>query len=208
MSEDLQSIKIILLGDPGVGKACLIEKYKGNVLGINKDSIIGANYSVKIIKKGNKKYILDIWDTAGQEKFHSLGKHFYKDSYIVCFVNDITSQDSLDSLKSTWYPDLLEYGEKYTVLAVVGNKADLYECENLADEREAKQFAKEIDAIFMLTSAKTGDGIDKLFDSLTDKYLSPEFHSKIQEMLKGNESFKFIIKNDKKKTKIKRVCVS
>ena len=78
---------------------------------------------------------------------------------------------TLNHLKTIWYPDLQKYGEKYTLLAVVGNKSDLYEGDNLADENEAKEFAKEIGAIFMLTSAKSGEGVPKLFDTLVDKFL-------------------------------------
>ena len=164
--EEPPSIKITLLGNPGVGKTCIIARYIDDVFNEN-----------------NKEYQLDIWDTAGQEKFHSLGKHFYKDSYVVCLVYDVTTQESLESLKTIWYPDLLKYGEDSKILAVVGNKCDLYEEESV-DEEQAKSFAKEINAIHMLTSAKTGDGIEKLFDTLTDKYLSPEFNPKIKELLR------------------------
>ena len=171
--------------------------------------MIGANYSEKIIKRGNKEYQLNIWDTAGQEKFHSLGKHFYKDSYIICLVYDITSQDSLDALKSVWYPDVQKYGEKLHVLAVVGNRCELYENDELANEEQAKQFAKEIDAIFMLISSKTGDGINKLFDLLVDKFLSEDFNSKYKEMTKKKKEDTIPIKkgNDKeKKKKKKKLC--
>ena len=181
--EEPPSIKITLLGNPGVGKTCIIARYIDDVFNENNQSTIGANYSEKVITKNNKEYQLDIWDTAGQEKFHSLGKHFYKDSYVVCLVYDVTTQESLESLKTIWYPDLLKYGEDSKILAVVGNKCDLYEEESV-DEEQAKSFAKEINAIHMLTSAKTGDGIEKLFDTLTDKYLSPEFNPKIKELLR------------------------
>ena len=187
MEDDIDQengIKITLLGNPGVGKTCIISKYIDDTFEENEESTIGANFMEKVIKRGDKEVLLNIWDTAGQEKFHSLGKHFYKDSYIVCFVYDITNQESLDSLKATWYPDLQKYGEKYTVLAVVGNKSDLYEEDNLADEAQAKEFAKEINATFFLTSAKSGDGIEKLFNTLADQYLSPEFAPKAKEMIK------------------------
>ena len=182
MSDEPPSIKITLLGNPGVGKTCIISRYIDNVFNENNASTIGANYSEKTIVKNGKTYNLDIWDTAGQEKFHSLGKHFYKDSYVVCLVYDITNQESLDALKSVWYPDVQKYGEKYAVLAIVGNKSDLYESEVVADEEQAKAFAKEINATFMLTSAKSGDGIEKLFNVLTDKILSDP---KFAEILKG-----------------------
>ena len=63
---------------------------------------------------------MDIWDASGQEKFHSLGKYFYKESYAVCLVYSIDNQESLDVLKSIWYPDVQKYGEKYAVLAAIG----------------------------------------------------------------------------------------
>ena len=184
MTDGPPSIKITLLGNPGVGKTCIISRYIDDVFDENNSSTIGANYSEKVINKIGKEYELNIWDTAGQEKFHSLGKHFYKEAYVVCLVYDITSQDSLEQLKSIWYPALQKYGEKYTILAVVGNKSDLYEGDNLADENEAKKFAQEIGATFLLTSAKTGEGIEKLFDTLTDRFLSPEFNPKLEEMMK------------------------
>ena len=207
MSGEEEGIKITLLGNPGVGKTCIISRYIENVFVENNESTIGANYSEKTIKRGDKEVTLNIWDTAGQEKFHSLGKHFYKDSYVVCLVYDITNQESLDSLKTIWYPDLQKYGEKYTVLAVVGNKCDLYETDNLADEEQAKAFAKEINGQFMLTSAKTGDGIEKLFNTLTDIYLGPEFNPKAKEMIKKRgPSFSVHSEKNGEEKKIKKCC--
>ena len=203
------SIKVTLLGNPGVGKTCIISRYVDNIFNENNASTIGANYVEKEIKRNNKVYQLDIWDTAGQEKFHSLGKHFYKDSYVVIFVYDITNQESLDALKSIWYPDLQKYGEKYSVLAVVGSKCDLYESDELANEEQAKAFAKEINALFMLTSAKSGDGINKLFDDLTDKFLSPEFNPKYKEMIGEKEGNVVLTKeksNEEGKKNKKKFC--
>ena len=206
MSGEDEGIKITLLGNPGVGKTCIISRYVENTFVENNESTIGANFSEKTIKRGNKEVTLNIWDTAGQEKFHSLGKHFYKDSYVVILVYDITNQESLDSLKTMWYPDLKKYGEKYQVLAVVGNKCDLYENDNLADEEQAKAFAKEINGTFMLTSAKCGDGIDKLFDTLTDIYLGPDFNPKAKEMIKNRGPSFSVKKENEDKKKSKKCC--
>ena len=199
------SIKITLIGNPGVGKTCIISRYIDDVFEENLTSTIGANYTEKTITKNKKEYQLDIWDTAGQEQFQSLGKHFYKDSYIVCLVYDITSQASLNSLKEIWYPNLLKFGEKYTVLAVVANKSDLYESDKLADEKQAKEFANEIKGIWMSTSAKSGDGIDKLFDTMVDKYLNPEFNAKVSEARGGQAGMK-LQKNDTNKKQKKKFC--
>ena len=201
-----EGIKITLIGNSGVGKTSIINQYIDQTFDEANAATIGANYSEKVITKNNKEYELNIWDTAGQEKFHSVGKHFYKDAYIVCLVYDITSQDSLEQLKTIWYPDIKKYGEKYTILAVVGNKSDLYENDNLADENHAKEFAQSINAIFMLTSAKTGDGIEKLFDTLVDKFLSSDFNSKYKEMKQIKGEIKVLKPNEGEKKKKKGFC--
>ena len=206
MTDGPPSIKVTLIGNPGVGKTCIISRYIDDVFDENNAPKIGANYTEKLIKKNGKEYELNIWDTAGQEKFHALGKHFYKDTYVVCLVYDITSQESLNHLKSIWYPDLQKYGEKYTILAVVGNKSDLYEKDNLADENEAKQFANEIGATFMLTSAKNGEGVEKLFNTLVDRFLSPEFNPKYEEMLKTKGNTQILKPNEGGNAKKKKGC--
>ena len=206
MTDGPPSIKVTLIGNPGVGKTCIISRYIDDVFDENNAPTIGANYTEKLIKKNGKEYELNIWDTAGQEKFHALGKHFYKDTYVVCLVYDITSQESLNHLKSIWYPDLQKYGEKYTILAVVGNKSDLYEKDNLADENEAKQFANEIGATFMLTSAKNGEGVEKLFNTLVDRFLSPEFNPKYEEMLKTKRNTQILKPNEGNAKKKKGCC--
>ena len=201
-----EGIKITLIGNSGVGKTSIINQYIDQTFDEANAATIGANYSEKVITKNNKEYELNIWDTAGQEKFHAVGKHFYKDAYIVCLVYDITSQDSLEQLKTIWYPDIKKFGEKYTILAVVGNKSDLYENDNLADENQAKEFAQSINATFMLTSAKTGDGIEKLFDTLVDKFLSSDFNSKYKEMKQIKGEIKVLKPNEGEKKKKKGFC--
>ena len=201
-----EGIKITLIGNSGVGKTSIINQYIDQTFDEANAATIGANYSEKVITKNNKEYELNIWDTAGQEKFHSVGKHFYKDAYIVCLVYDITSQDSLEQLETIWYPDIKKYGEKYTILAVVGNKSDLYEYDNLADENKAKEFAQSINATFMLTSAKTGDGIEKLFDTLVDKFLCSDFNSKYKEMKQIKGDIKVLKPNEGEKKKKKGFC--
>ena len=198
-------IKITILGNPGVGKTCIISRYIDNIFNENNESTLGENYLEKTIQVKDREVVLNIWDTAGQEKFHSLGKHFYKDSYVIIFVYDITKQDSLNSLKDIWYPELKKHGEKYTILAVVGNKYDLYENDILADEEQARQFAKEINATFFLTSAKSGDGVDKLFTTLAEQYISPEFEPKAKEMIKKRGP-SFSVGKKEQNTKNKKGC--
>ncbi len=181
MSLKTQSVKICLLGGTGVGKTCIINRFSKNEFNENSVSTSGGSYSVKDITIDDKITVhCDVWDTAGQEKFRSLTKHFYKDAYIVGLVYDITSKISFEGLKG-WYNDLKQNGEKYTVLAVVGNKTDMYEKEEV-NEDEARKYAESIGAEFQLVSAKTGQNINLLFENLVKIYLGPEFAAKVEEM--------------------------
>ena len=199
------SIKITLLGSTGVGKTCIIKRYTEGNFDENSPSTTGGSYSSKIINVENVEVNLDLWDTAGQEKFRSLGRHFYKNAYIVCLVYDITNHDTFEDLKEKWYKDLKTFGEKYTVLAVVGSKSDCYEKEAVSEE-EAREFAESIDATFMLTSAKNGNNIDALFDTLTRKYLGPEFIKKVQEMKEEKGEVKKVTQKKAKEKPNKKKC--
>ena len=198
-----ENIKVTLIGGSGVGKTCIIRRYYDNEYVENPASTCGGSYSAKQLKINNKIIQIDLWDTAGQERFRSLGKHFYKDAYIVLLVYDITNRKSFDELKDVWYPSLKEFGEKYSVLGVVGNKCDLYENEEVK-EAEAREYSQQIGATYMLVSAKSGDNINLLFDTLIKQYLGPAFAEQLKEIKKEKgETGKLTKKDAKKKNKKK-----
>ena len=205
--------KVVLLGDSGVGKTCIISRYISGAFDQNSPSTNGASYASKIInfEQLNKQISLDIWDTAGQEKYKSLTKFFYKDAAVAILVYDITRRDSFENLTNYWYKQLLENGEKNIVLGVAGNKCDLYENE-VVTENEAKEFADKIGAIFELTSAANNTGITELFQDVGSKYLDPNFQQKIKdnEDEKANEGKGSNVvldsKEEKKKEKTKKKC--
>ena len=171
MDKDEIGIKVTLIGESSVGKTSIINRYTRDDFAQDLESTLGANYSQKKIVRHGKKIRLDLWDTAGQEKYRAIGRHFYKESYIVCLVYDITSKSSFENIKKIWYPELKEYGEKLKILALVGNKIDKY-LEEEVKEDEAQKFADEIKAIYKRTSAMEGTNIEELFNILADKYLS------------------------------------
>ena len=106
--------KVVLLGDSGVGKTCIISRYISGAFDQNTPSTNGASYASKPItfEKLNKTISLDIWDTAGQEKYKSLTKFFYKDAAVAILVYDITKKESFDNIQSYWYGQLQEFGAK------------------------------------------------------------------------------------------------
>ena len=167
-----KKIKITFIGNQGVGKTCIISRYIYSEFPENPNNIAIANYLEKIIKKNNEDIKLDIWNSIGNEKFQNFGKYFYEDSNIVCFVYDITDSESFNSVKNVWYPQFRKNGDKNAIIGIVGNKSDLYEMEIFEIEEEAKKFAESIGALFMIISAKTGNGIQKLFDNFVNLYLS------------------------------------
>ena len=189
--------KVTLLGDSGVGKSSLIGRYISGIFTNGIISTTGANYSQKVIKKHDKIIRLDLWDTAGQEAYRAIGRHFYKESYIVCLVYDITNEKSFNNLKEIWYKELMEYGEEVKIVAIVGNKADLYLNEKVKEE-QGRSFAKEKNAIFALTSAKTGDGIEELFADLLKKYFEENIPELLVEVKKEKKNDKNIKINDVK----------
>ena len=214
MSTQKTNHKIVLLGDIGVGKTCLMSRFIFGTFDANENSTKGACYSNK--EKGypnfGKILTLDIWDTAGQEKYKSLTKFFYKDAAMVILVYDITRKESFDNLKNFWYSEIQQYGDKDIILGIAGNKSDLYDNEAVP-EKEAREFAKSIGAIFALTSAQNNSGVNKLFEDIGNKFLDPNFQEKVQDNKIEREQAKSItlekkqvIEQKKKKKKKKGFC--
>ena len=206
--------KIVLIGDSGVGKTCLISRFISGQFDSNVSSTNGASYASKKVEYPHlgKSLVLDIWDTAGQEKYKSLTKFFYKDAAMVILVYDITRKESYENLKNFWYKEIQEYGEKNMVLGIAGNKSDLYDQEAVP-EKEARDFAKSINAIFALTSAQNNSGVTKLFEDIGNKYLDPNFQEKVndaKEQRKHTESIaihkKDVVQNAEEKKKKKGFC--
>ena len=146
------SIKVILVGDSGVGKTNLIAVATGQKFICNSLATTTCSYMLIKLKINNIEYKVNLWDTMGQEKYKSMTKIFFKNSKIVLYVYDATKRVTFDSLKNwkSLIDDIL--GDTY-LIGVVGNKCDLYLSEEVK-ENEGKKYADEIGAKFIYTSAK------------------------------------------------------
>jgi Ras-related protein Rab-22 len=173
--------KVVLVGESAVGKTCIISRFISGAFDSNVSSTNGASYASKNVQydKLGKNLLLDVWDTAGQEKYRALTKFFYKDAKVAILVYDITRYDTFKSIKEFWYEQVKENGPKNIVIGIAGNKCDLYEKEEV-NENEAREFAASIGAIFALTSAQNNSGISELFRDVGNKYLDPNFQQQMQ----------------------------
>ena len=164
--------KVVLVGETGVGKTAIISRFIRDSFLEGQEPSTMASYISKeiLIEQFNIHLKLDIWDTAGQEKYRSLTKFFYKDAAIAILVYDVTNKSSFTELSEYWTHQLMECGSENLIIGIAGNKCDMVNEESV-NESEAKELATKIGATFQLTSAKTNIGIDTLFQKLGERFL-------------------------------------
>ena len=170
-----RSCKLVVLGDSGVGKTTLIHKYVNKEFRADFKSTIGADFTAKeIVVDNNYKIDLQIWDTAGEERFHSVGAAFYRGTDACIIVYDVTSRDSFNRIK-VWQEDLYtKSGVDDTAnfpLIVFGNKKDL-EDQRVVSTKEGQTLAHEINALFVETSALTGDNVENAIFEVIRNHLN------------------------------------
>ena len=200
-------VKTVLLGESGVGKSCIILRYINGIFSSTHSSTILSTFSSKKIKFDENTLIkLNIWDTAGQEKFRAITKINYQDAAVIILVFDLTNKTSFNVIKDYWYPQVKENAPENVILVLVAAKCDL-ENRYEVDLNEAENYAKEIDAIFKKTSALDNIGINELFQEIGKKILSYDnFNGRIVDRrTKSLENIEFEnslnISNNKNKKK-------
>jgi Ras-related protein Rab-22 len=166
----VKSFKVVLVGESGVGKTSIITKFIDETFQEDQQSTTGGTFSTKsVICDGGKILKFEIWDTAGQERYRALTKMFYKDANAAIMVYDITRKDSFEELKNYWSEQIKESSPEGIILVIAANKSDLFEHEAI-DESIAREFAQQIGAFYIATSAKNSDGINNLFEEIAKKY--------------------------------------
>lgn len=160
-------VKVVLLGDAGVGKSSIVLRYVTDSFKTDADGTVGASYMGKIVSFNDSMVKLNIWDTAGQERYHSLAKMYYRDANAALLVYDITKKNSFEGMKR-WYNEVKQNSNADIVVAIAGNKEDLVGDEEVGQE-EAAEYAESINAIYKKTSAKNSYGIDQIFKEIVLK---------------------------------------
>jgi small GTP-binding protein len=216
--EEEEVCKVVLLGESGVGKTCIISRFINNTFEEGLMSTNGASYASKIStfpEYENRTIKFEIWDTAGQEKYRALNQIFYKDASICILVYDVTSMISFKALQDYWCQQVKEQAPKNVVFGLAGNKCDLIEKEEVSEEM-ARNLAKEMNAIFETTSAAKNIGVEQLFHNVGCKYIDPNYKTnedstsdvkqrKLSEK-KIKKNIKLDDKNNKDVNKKKKCC--
>lgn len=156
--------KVVLLGDQGVGKTSILIRYMSKKFPDKITSTIGASFFNSKIIIEDYKVKLQVWDTAGHERFKAMAPMFYRNSNAAIVVFDITQKQTFEEVRQ-WVSELTQKIEDTIVISVVGNKVDLASTREVPFE-EAERFARSVGAKYTETSAYTNEGIDDVFFNL------------------------------------------
>jgi len=153
--------KLVLIGDSGVGKSCLLLRFADDNFTDSYISTIGVDFRFRTITIDKKTVKLQIWDTAGQERFRTITSAYYRGADGIIMVYDVTNQESFDHVEE-WLSEVDRYANENTSKLLVGNKADLVD-EKVVQEETAQRFAEKLGISFLETSAKTATNVDAAF---------------------------------------------
>ena len=181
--------KILLLGDSSVGKTCFLMRYTDNTFQEIHMSTIGLDYKLKNVQLDDGKMVkIQIWDTAGQDRFRSITKNYYKGAHGIILIYDITNKKSFENVRN-WINQIKEEVSEKVSIILVGNKIDDEEHRVVLTE-DGEKIAKELGLMFFECSAKSGVNIDSTFNELVKKTV--ENYSKVAkgETLKNKKGGK------------------
>ncbi|XP_017280953.1 ras-related protein Rab-26-like [Kryptolebias marmoratus] len=159
------AFKVMLVGDSGVGKTCLLVRFKdGAFLAGSFISTVGIDFRNKVLNIDGVKVKLQIWDTAGQERFRSVTHAYYRDANALLLLYDVTNKSSFDNIQA-WLTEIHEYAQQDVVLMLLGNKADATH-DRVVKREEGEKLAKEFGVPFMETSARSGLNVELAFTAV------------------------------------------
>ncbi|BFZ00086.1 hypothetical protein BsWGS_03125 [Bradybaena similaris] len=162
--------KLLLIGDSGVGKTCLLFRFSDDAFNTTFISTIGIDFKIKTVELGGKKIKLQIWDTAGQERFHTITTSYYRGSMGIMLVYDITNLKSFENI-SKWLRNIDEHANEDVEKMILGNKCDMDDKRQVPTSR-GEAIAREHNIPFLETSAKANINVDKAFMSLAQAILN------------------------------------
>ena len=194
--------KLIFLGDQGVGKSCILNRFLNDTFTEDYQATIGLDFQSKNVQIENKDVHLLLYDTAGQEKFRSLIPMYTRDANIILLVYDISNRDTFNHLPD-WIRDLTNVNMDEVIFAIVANKVDL-NVQRAVTAEEGQKFAEERKFIYQEISAKSGIGFSDLFYKKLFEQIRIKFRPGGGQASSEINDIKFNIDQDDNKAKSKK----
>ncbi len=157
-------LKLLMLGDTGVGKTCLLLRYAYDSFSPTFITTIGIDFKIKHVQLGGHRCKLQIWDTAGQERFRTITQSYFKGANGVILVYDVTDRDTFVSIRH-WVTQIKQHADQGVEIVLIGNKSDKEQLRLVSGE-EGLALAKEIGVKFFETSAKSNENVEEAFMSI------------------------------------------
>ncbi|KRX00929.1 P-loop containing nucleoside triphosphate hydrolase [Pseudocohnilembus persalinus] len=161
--------KLLLIGNSGVGKSCMLMRYAENSFTSNFYNTIGVDFKIKTIPIENKQIKLQIWDTAGQDRFKTITCSYYRGAHGIIIVYDVTDRDSFDSVRN-WMSEIEKYAQENVTKLIVGNKCDMDDSRKVKYE-EGQELARQYNINYIETSAKNANNIEIAFKDIAKTVL-------------------------------------
>ncbi|KAE9421564.1 hypothetical protein Angca_004718 [Angiostrongylus cantonensis] len=162
--------KLLLIGDSGVGKSCLLLRFADDTYTESYISTIGVDFKIRTIELDGKTIKLQIWDTAGQERFRTITSSYYRGAHGIIVVYDITDQESFNNVKQ-WLQEIDRYACENVNKLLVGNKCDLT-AKRAVEIQAAKEYADQLGIPFLETSAKSSTNVEQAFLTMASEIKS------------------------------------
>jgi small GTP-binding protein len=166
--------KVLLLGDSSVGKTCFLLRFSDETFTENHISTIGLDYRLKMVSVNEAKIKLQIWDTAGQDRFRAITKNYYKGAHGIILLYDVTNINSFNNIKN-WISQIKENSTEKVKICLVGNKCDMTGMRKIQYE-DGEKLAQEHDLKFIESSAKNNINVEETFKYLIDEIYG--YHAK------------------------------
>ncbi|KAG7914363.1 hypothetical protein KL925_004594 [Ogataea polymorpha] len=164
-----KTMKLLLVGDSGVGKSCLLLRFVDDKFNPSFITTIGIDFKIKTIELNGSKIKLQVWDTAGQERFRTITTAYYRGAMGIIIVYDVCDENSFESVKK-WYQTVNQHAKDEAQLFLVGNKCDDTESRQVS-EKQGELLAEELNVPFMEASAKSGLNVNEVFYKLASLIL-------------------------------------
>ena len=191
--------KVLMVGDSGVGKSCMLLRFVDQQYNETYISTIGVDFRIKTVDVAGKKVKLQIWDTAGQERFRTITSSYYRGAHGIMIVYDTTSNQSFTNVKQ-WLHEITRYAGDHVEKVLVGNKSDQTTRKEV-NYATGKQLADDLGMNFIETSAKSGTNINELFVNFANHMLKNKSITVIDKKVNISDSTKL-----EKKQKATTLC--